>query len=146
MYEQATTVQSHQGQVSHLLCTCAIGWPSFVQQIVDSSWISANWQLNVTFPEWSGNLSAWIFFINTGAGNERVAAQCSCNSCAVLQRAKDFQIPSHSPLTTSLRHRDHSLTLNLQTRKLSVWGDMWLASTVRTWANQSNRKCLLFIS
>lgn len=75
--KQAATVKSNQGKTSHLLCTWAMDFESFVQQIVESSWISANWQLNFTFPECSGNISAWIFFSNTGARNKRFEGQCS---------------------------------------------------------------------
>lgn len=75
--KQAATVKRNQGKISHLLCTWAMDFESFVQQIVESSWISANWQLNFTFPECSGNISAWIFFSNTGARNKRFEGQCS---------------------------------------------------------------------
>lgn len=69
------------GWIAHLLCTWAIDFESFIHQIVESSWISANWQLNFTFPEWSGNISAWIFFSNTGAGNKKLVGQCSYKNC-----------------------------------------------------------------
>jgi hypothetical protein len=52
---------------SHLFLAWAIDLESFVQQTVESSWISENWQLNFIFPECSGAISAWILFSNTGA-------------------------------------------------------------------------------
>lgn len=89
------------GQISHLLCTWAIAFESFVHQIVESSWISANWQLNFTFPERSGYISAWIFFSNIGAGNERFAGQCPYDSRDKPHKwGKGFPIPSRFIPTT----------------------------------------------
>ena len=88
LWNKQPTVKSNRagggGWISHLLCTWAIDFESFIHQIVESSWISANWQLNFTFPECSGNISAWIFFSNTGAGNKKLVGQWSYKNCKEL--------------------------------------------------------------